>query len=81
MNALTNLYLYKFLELLDLKTEIDVFCSFRSPYLMQAPQAEKGKACFHLLLSGHCQMQSDKSVHRLQAGDFCLDARQYAQHW
>lgn len=62
----------KFLELLDLKTEIDVFCSFRSPYLMQAPQAEKGKACFHLLLSGHCQMRSDKSVHRLQAGDFCL---------
>ena len=62
----------RFLELLDVKTTIDVFCSFKSPYLMEHNQAAPGTAYFHLLLKGSCQMRSATETYHLKAGDFCL---------
>ncbi|OBX05264.1 transcriptional regulator [Gallibacterium genomosp. 3] len=62
----------RFLELLDIKTSIDVFCSFKAPYLIEHQQAEKGTAYFHLLLEGSCDMHSAQQTYHLQAGDFCL---------
>ncbi|MFC0322156.1 cupin domain-containing protein [Gallibacterium melopsittaci] len=60
------------LELLEIKTTIDVFCRFKAPYLIEHQQAEQGTAYFHLLLEGSCEMRSGKQQYQLNAGDFCL---------
>ncbi|MFC0308695.1 AraC family transcriptional regulator [Gallibacterium trehalosifermentans] len=62
----------RLLALLEIKTTIDVFCRFKSPYLIEHQQAESGVAYFHLLLDGNCTMRAGKQEYQLNAGDFCL---------
>lgn len=60
------------MELLDLKTHIEVYCRLSKHFLLHH-QATQSTAYFHLLLQGSCTMQSiDGRTFQVAAGDFCL---------
>ncbi|MDO4642334.1 MAG: AraC family transcriptional regulator [Cardiobacteriaceae bacterium] len=62
----------RFLALLDLQTDIDVFCNLKAPFYMESEPELKGTAWFHLLLEGNCTMSNAGKSYDLKGGDFCL---------